>query len=134
MESEYNLADLKYIDEEKARKYSCVKNHPSVAKEAIKEMYRQVGNLKIDPQGVAYKGLLVRLLVVPNDVSTSFKEVDFLSSLGKGVNVNIMGQYFPFYLAKEFPEIALPPLGGGGGKGIRPPKGIEFNRKLTFTG
>ena len=110
MESEYNLADLKYIDEEKARKYSCVKNHPSVAKEAIKEMHRQVGNLKIDPQGVAYKGILVRHLVMPNDISTSFRVVDFLSSLGKGLTVNIMGQYFPFYLAKEYPEISRPVL------------------------
>lgn len=102
------LADLKYLDEEKARKYSRVKNYPSVAKAAIKEMYRQVGNLKTDPQGVAYRGLLVRHLVMPNDVSTSFRVVDFLSSLGKGLTVNVMGQYFPFYRAKEYPEIARP--------------------------
>ncbi len=102
------LADLKYLDEEKARKYSGVKNYPSVAKAAIEEMYRQVGNLKTDPQGVAYKGLLVRHLVMPSDVSTSFRVVDFLSSLEKGLTVNIMGQYFPFYRAKEYPEIARP--------------------------
>ena len=102
------LADLKYLDEEKARKYSRVKNYPSVAKAAIKEMYRQVGNLKTDPQGVAYRGLLVRHLVMPSDVSTSFRVVDFLSSLGKGLTVNVMGQYFPFYRAKEYPEIARP--------------------------
>ena len=104
------LADLKYLDEEKVRKYSRVKNYPSVAKESIKEMHRQVGNLKTDSQGVAYKGLLIRHLVMPNDVSTSFRVVDFLSSLGKGITVNIMGQYFPFYLAKEYPEIARPVL------------------------
>ena len=102
------LADLKYLDEEKTRKYSKVKNYPEVAKEAIKEMYRQVGPLKTDHQGVAYKGLLVRHLVMPNDVSTSFEVVDFLSTLGKRITVNIMGQYFPFYRAKDYPEIARP--------------------------
>ena len=85
-----------------------MKNYPEVAKEAIKKMYRQVGTLKTDQQGVAYKGLLVRHLVMPNDVSTSFEVVDFLSTLGKGITVNIMGQYFPFYRAKDYPEIARP--------------------------
>jgi putative pyruvate formate lyase activating enzyme len=102
------LADLKYLDENIARRYSRVKNYPAVAKGAIKEMYRQVGNLKLDQRGVAYRGLLVRHLVLPNDLSTSFEVVDFLSSLGKGLAVNIMGQYFPFYLAKNFPELARP--------------------------
>jgi putative pyruvate formate lyase activating enzyme len=102
------LADLKYLDENIARRYSRVKNYPAVAKEAVKEMYRQVGNLKLDPRGVAYRGLLVRHLVLPNDLSTSFEVVDFLSSLGKGLAVNIMGQYFPFYLAKNFSELARP--------------------------
>ena len=103
------LADLKYLDESIARRYSRVKNYPRVAKEAIKEMYRQVGNLKLDHRGVAYRGLLVRHLVLPNDLSTSFEVMDFLSSLGKGLAVNVMGQYFPFYLAKKFEELAIRP-------------------------
>ena len=102
------LADLKYLDEEIARKYSGVKNYPKVAKEAVAEMYRQVGNLQTDGEGVAYRGLLVRHLVLPNDLSTSFKVVDYLASLGKGLAVNIMGQYFPFYRAHEYPELARP--------------------------
>ncbi len=103
------LADLKYLDEGIARRYSRVKNYPQVAKEAIREMYRQVGNLKLDHRGVAYRGLLVRHLVLPNDLSTSFEVIDFLSSLGKGLAVNVMGQYFPFYLAKHFEELAKRP-------------------------
>ena len=102
------LPDLKYLKEEYGRKYSKVKNYPKVAKEAIKEMLRQVGNLKLDENGIAYRGVLVRHLVMPNDISTSFEVVDFLASLGKGLAVNIMGQYYPYYKAYEYPEIARP--------------------------
>ncbi len=102
------LPDLKYMKEEHRRRYSKVKNYPSVAKEAIKEMLRQVGNLKLDPEGVAYRGVLVRHLVLPNDLSDSFEVIDFLSSLQKGLAVNVMGQYWPYYKASEYPELARP--------------------------
>lgn len=102
------LPDLKYLKEDHAREYSKVKNYPKVAKEAIKEMLRQVGNLKLDREGVAYRGVLVRHLVLPNYISDSFEVVDFLASLHKGLAVNIMGQYWPFYKASKYPEIARP--------------------------
>jgi len=102
------LPDLKYLKEEYGRRYSKVKNYPSVAKESVKEMLRQVGNLKLGENGIAYRGVLVRHLVMPNDISTSFEVVDFLSSLGEGLAVNIMGQYYPYYKAFEYPEIARP--------------------------
>jgi len=104
------LPDLKYLSEENARRYSKVKNYPKIATEAIKEMYRQVGNLKLDNDGVAYRGVLVRHLVLPNDVSNSFKVVDFLSTIDPHLAVNIMGQYYPFFKAYEYPEIARPVL------------------------
>jgi len=102
------LPDLKYLKEDHAREYSKVQNYPNVAKEAIKEMLRQVGNLKLDREGVAYRGVLVRHLVLPNYVSDSFEVVDFLASLHKGLAVNIMGQYWPFFKAAEYPQIARP--------------------------
>ncbi len=102
------LPDLKYMREEHGRKYSKVKNYPQVATEVIKEMHRQVGNLKLNPEGIAYRGVLVRHLVLPNYVSDSFKVVDFLSTLGEETAVNIMGQYRPYYKALEYPEIARP--------------------------
>jgi putative pyruvate formate lyase activating enzyme len=104
------LPDLKYLSEEKARKYSKVKNYPKVAKNAIKEMYRQVGNLKLDDKGVAYRGVLVRHLVLPNNLSDSFEVIDFLSTVDPHLAVNVMGQYFPFYKAKDYPELARPIL------------------------
>ncbi len=102
------MPDLKYMKEEHARRYSKVKNYPKVATGVIKEMHRQVGNLKLNSEGVAYRGVLVRHLVLPNYVSDSFEVVDFLSTLGENTAVNIMGQYLPYYKAVEYPEIARP--------------------------
>lgn len=100
------LADLKYLSEEYGRKYSKVKNYPSVAKEAIKEMYRQVGNLKVDERGIAVRGLLVRHLVLPNDISTTREVMDFLRSVDKKLALNVMKQYFPYYKAWDYPELS----------------------------
>ena len=100
------LADLKYLSEEYGRKYSKVKNYPSVAKEAIKEMYRQVGNLKVDERGIAVRGLLVRHLVLPNDTSTTKEVMDFLRSVDEKLALNVMKQYFPYYKAWDYPELS----------------------------
>lgn len=100
------LADLKYLSREFGRKYSKVKDYPSHAKEAIREMYRQVGNLKVDERGIGVRGLLVRHLVLPNDISTTKEVMDFLKSLDPKLAVNIMDQYFPFYEAKFYPGLS----------------------------
>ncbi len=100
------LADLKYLKEEYGRKYSKVKNYPEVAKNAIKEMYRQVGDLRVDKNGIAYRGLLVRHLVLPNNISTTEEVLNFLKSVSPNIHVNIMPQYFPTYRAYEYPELS----------------------------
>ncbi len=100
------LADLKYLSRDFGRKYSKVKDYPKHAVEAIKEMYRQVGNLKVDDRGIAVRGLLVRHLVLPNDISTTKAVMRFLKSIDPELAVNVMDQYFPFYRAKDYPEIA----------------------------
>ena len=100
------LADLKYLKEEYGRKYSKVKNYPEVAREAIKEMHRQVGDLKTDKNGIAYKGILVRHLVLPNDISTTKQVLKFLKNVSPDMHVNIMAQYYPYYNAFDYPEIS----------------------------
>ncbi len=100
------LADLKYLSREYGRKYSKVKDYPTHAKEAIKEMFRQVGPLKVDERGIAVRGLIVRHLVLPNGISTTEEVMDFLRSIDPNMAVNVMDQYFPFYKAKEYPELA----------------------------
>ncbi len=100
------LADLKYLSREFGRKYSKVKDYPTHAKEAIREMYRQVGNLKVDERGIAVRGLIIRHLVLPNDISTTVEVMNFLRSIDPKLAVNVMDQYFPFYKAKDYPELA----------------------------
>jgi putative pyruvate formate lyase activating enzyme len=100
------LADLKYADREVARRYSKVKNYPEIAMAAIKEMYRQVGDLILDERGIAIRGLLVRHLVLPNGLAGTEKVAEFLGSLSKNMDVNVMDQYYPSYMAWKYPELS----------------------------
>lgn len=97
------MPDIKYGED--GIKYSGVMDYFSVAKKAIKEMYRQVGDLIIE-DGIAVKGLLVRHLVLPNNVAKSENVIKFISSLSKNTFVNIMNQYRPCYMAHEFKELS----------------------------
>ncbi|WP_457639387.1 radical SAM protein [Persephonella sp.] len=99
------LPDVKYLSKEYGRKYSKVKNYPEVAKKALKEMFRQVGNLKTDSRGIAYRGVLVRHLLLPSDISTTRKVLEYISSVSEGAYVNIMAQYYPYYKACDYPEL-----------------------------
>jgi len=100
------MPDVKFAEEDKAFKYLRVKGYPKVMKEAVKEMYRQVGDLKIDDKGIAYRGLLVRHLVMPDGLAGTREIMDFLAKeISKHTYVNIMGQYYPCYLAKDYPEL-----------------------------
>ncbi len=69
-------------------------------------MYRQVGDLKVDKNGIAYRGLLVRHLVLPNNISTTEEVLNFLKTVSPNIHVNIMPQYFPTYRAYEYPELS----------------------------
>jgi len=100
--------DMKYTDPEKAATYSAgASDYPEVAKKAILEMHRQVGELKIDRRGIALRGLMLRHLVMPNRVAGTEKFVQWLAdNLPKTTYVNIMAQYRVEYKAYEYPEIA----------------------------
>lgn len=100
------MPDFKYGDNAKALKYSGIKNYFDVAKEAIKEMQRQVGDLTIE-NGIAIKGLLVRHLVLPNGLADSKKVLDVIKNeISNNAYVNVMDQYYPTYRAYEFPELS----------------------------
>ncbi len=100
------LADLKYASNDLARKYSKVKNYWNTAQEVIKEMYKQVGTLKLDDKGVAYRGLLVRHLILPNSISQTENALSFLKTIDGKLAVNIMNQYYPMYKALNYPELS----------------------------
>jgi len=100
------MPDFKYADEEMAQKYSQISNYPRVAREAIKEMHRQVGDLLLDKNGMARKGLLIRHLVMPGGVSGTEELMKFIArQVSPHTWINIMEQYHPTYLADRYPEI-----------------------------
>ena len=100
------MPDMKYSDEEIARQYSGIENYPSANRVAVKEMHRQVGDLQIDEQGVATRGLLVRHLVLPHGLAGTAAVVRFLAEeISSNTYLNVMAQYRPCHKASQFPSI-----------------------------
>lgn len=90
------LADLKYYDDGLAKKYSLCDNYFEVATMAIDEMYRQVPKIVLDDNGIMQKGLIVRVLILPNHVSDAKKIIDYLyKTYGDDIYISIMSQYTP---------------------------------------
>lgn len=105
------LPDLKYYDDKIGKKYSKIDNYFEIATKAIQEMYRQVGAPKLDERGIIKKGLMIRHLVLPNNIENSKKVLKWIKeNIDENVYIDIMAQYFPTYKAKE---------------------SLELNRKLT---
>ena len=100
--------DMKYMDADKAAKYSAgASDYPEVTKKAIVEMHRQAGVLKVDRQGIAVRGVIIRHLVMPNRVAGTEKFAKWVAgALPKDTYVNIMAQYRVEYRAYDYPEIA----------------------------
>ena len=98
------LPDFKYGDDRVALRYSNAKNYSGIAKKAIEEMLGQVGNLKLE-QGIAKKGVIIRHLVLPNNLENSFKALEIIASIDKNIYLSLMSQYCPLHRAGEFPEI-----------------------------
>ncbi len=100
------LPDLKYSDENTAFKYSIVADYVLHSRAAILEMKRQVGDLVVDDEGIAMKGLIIRHLVLPNDLSDSEASFRFISEeIGRQTFISTMSQYFPTHKARKYPLI-----------------------------
>lgn len=100
------LPDIKYGDNTMAQKYSYGKDYVSKSRLTIKEMFRQVGNSQVDQDMVAKRGIIVRHLVLPNNIAGTYECLKFLAyEVSKDIRISLMSQYNPLYKAKEFPEI-----------------------------
>ncbi|OGP65760.1 MAG: radical SAM protein [Deltaproteobacteria bacterium RBG_16_42_7] len=100
------MPDFKYSDPQVALRYSKAKDYPQIAKAAIKEMHRQVGDLVIDDRGIALRGLLVRHLVLPEGLAGTEEVVRFLAGeISPNTYTNIMAQYYPCFKAVELPPL-----------------------------
>lgn len=96
------LPDLKYVENDLAKKYSKIDNYFEIATEAIKEMYRQVGNPILNSDGIMQRGIMIRHLVLPTYIENSKKVLDWIkNNLPKEVYVSVMAQYFPTYMSKK---------------------------------
>jgi putative pyruvate formate lyase activating enzyme len=115
------MPDLKYSNNDRARKYSGIKDYWDVAQPAIREMHRQVGDLVMDRRGVAQSGVLVRHLVLPNGLADSRPILDFVArEISLNTYINIMDQYHPEFKAAKYREL---------NRGIR---SSEFNEVLDY--
>ncbi len=100
------MPDMKYGNGENARKYSSAPDYPQINQEGVLEMHRQVGDLRMDSRGIAQRGLLIRHLVLPNNIAGSETVLRFLAEkVSCRTYISLMSQYFPQYRAGEFPEL-----------------------------
>lgn len=100
------LPDFKYYYNELGKKYSNVDNYFEIVINAIKEMYRQVGAPKLNENGIMQNGLMIRHLILPNQIENSKQILKWIKeNLDNNIYVSIMAQYFPTYKAKELNEL-----------------------------
>ncbi len=101
------LPDLRYASDKWAGKFSASSCYVARARQAIKEMYRQVGDLVVDESGVAQRGLIVRHLILPNDLAGSKESLTWLvREVSPTVTVSIMSQYMPMHRAPRVRRLA----------------------------
>lgn len=101
------MPDIKFGDDEVGERYTGAKKYFTVAKQAVKEMHRQVGDLEVDERGIAVRGLLVRHLVMPGDLARTAAVMEFLArEVSPATFVNIMAQYYPAHEAFRYPELS----------------------------
>jgi len=100
------LPDLKYADDQQAKKYSRVADYRLHARQAIAEMYRQVGGLKLNRDGMAVQGLLVRHLILPGGVAGTRESLAWLAEeISPEAGLSLMSQYHPSNWARRYAEI-----------------------------
>ncbi|MGD0886167.1 MAG: radical SAM protein [Thermodesulfovibrionales bacterium] len=101
------MPDFKYADAAMALRYSRAEDYPEAAKAALREMHRQVGDLTVDERGIAVRGLLVRHLVLPENIAGTGETVRFIArEISTNTYLNIMDQYYPCHEAREYPALA----------------------------
>ena len=99
------LPDFKYSDNELAKRLSKVDNYFEIATQALTEMYKQTGKAVFDDRGIMQKGMIIRHLVLPNQILNSRKVLKWINENMNDVYVSVMAQYFPTYKAKDIEDI-----------------------------
>ncbi len=123
------LPDLKYSAKGPADTFSGTKNYWEYACRALEEMYRQTGGFIMDENGRGARGLLVRHLVLPNDVSGSIKVLDFLAQkLGRDIGLSLMSQYAPCFQASRYAELNRKISAEEYGRAVKHAEDLDFEQ------
>ena len=99
------LPDFKYSDNELAKRLSKVDNYFEIETQALTEMYKQTGKAVFDDRGIMQKGMIIRHLVLPNQILNSRRVLKWINENMHDVYVSVMAQYFPTYKAKDIEDI-----------------------------
>lgn len=103
------LPDMRYSDNKNAKVYSDAPDYVEHNRACVTEMQRQVGGLIMDEEDIAVKGLIIRLLVLPNDISGTIESLRFIKEkVSKDAYLSIMSQYYPTFKAYNFKDISRP--------------------------
>lgn len=101
------LPDLKYADDLNALKYSQAKNYQQISRSAIQEMFRQVGFLQINKDGLATRGLMIRHLILPNGLADTRESLTWIAqNISPKINISLMSQYYPTNKAERIPLLS----------------------------
>lgn len=101
------LPDLKYSDDLAGVEYSGCPSYVEISRAAVKEMHRQVGNLRLDADGIATRGVIIRHLVLPSDLAGSEATLRWIAQeLGTDVTISVMAQYYPTHKATNDPLLS----------------------------
>ncbi len=104
------MPDVKFFDNATAARYLSCSDYATRARETLLEMHRQVGNLSLTPMGTAYRGLLIRHLVLPENLAGTEQWAGWIAeNLSPDSYVNIMGQYRPCHVAKQDQQLGRAP-------------------------
>jgi len=117
------MPDMKFADSQVASRYLGVRDYAEVNRAAVREMHRQVGDLELDERGIARRGLLLRHLVLPENLAGTDRILAFIArEISPRTYLNLMDQYRPCYRADEFPPLN------------RRPTRAEFRAAVTRAG
>jgi len=101
------LADMRYADSAVSERFSSAADYAQCNQDAIKEMHRQVGTAEFDKEGLIRRGLIIRHLVLPNQLSGTRKVMQFIAeNISEDTYISLMSQYLPYYKASAYPEIS----------------------------
>ena len=126
------MPDIKYSSNAEALRYSGVPDYWERAREAVLEMHRQVGDLVLDRQGIAVRGLLIRHLVMPGGLAGTNRVLDFIASrVSVDSYVNVMDQFRPCFKATRIPELSRPVTRGEYLESIAHARSVGLSRGLS---